>query len=138
MYLVLLGFGALLSGAGIVLSGAGLSLREGTFDASLFTPGVVAAVGGLLLIGLGLALRALQRIERALAARATLRVVRMPTAGAPRRLTSPAKRAYLRFRPNSGPFPLPLPQIRAMKSRRRLSHRERPTLLALATDRMRR
>ena len=67
MYLVLFGFGAVLTVAGIVLAGAGLSLREGTFDASLFTPGVVAAVGGLLLIGLGMALRTLQQIERALA-----------------------------------------------------------------------
>jgi hypothetical protein len=83
MYLVLFGFGAVLTVAGIVLAGAGLSLREGTFDASLFTPGVVAAVGGLLLIGLGMALRTLQQIERALAARAMPRVVQMPIAGAP-------------------------------------------------------
>ena len=46
MYLVLFGFGAVLSIAGIVFAGTGLSLREGTFDTSLFTPGVVAAVGG--------------------------------------------------------------------------------------------
>jgi hypothetical protein len=45
-----------------------------------FTPGVVAAVGGLLLIGLGLALRTLQQIERALAARPMLRVVQEPIA----------------------------------------------------------
>lgn len=82
MYLVLFGFGAILSIAGIVLAGAGLSLREGTFDTSLFTPGVVAAVGGLLLIGLGLALRTLQRIELALAARTMPRVVQAPFPGA--------------------------------------------------------
>jgi hypothetical protein len=105
MYLVLLGFGALLSGAGIVLSGAGLSLREGTFDASLFTPGVVAAVGGLLLIGLGLALRALQRIERALAARATLRVVQMPTAGAPETADESGEAGIFAFPPQQRPVP---------------------------------
>jgi hypothetical protein len=82
MYLVLLGFGAVLSVAGIMLAGAGLSLREGSFDAGLFTPGIVAAVGGLLLIGLGLALRTLQQIERALAARLMPRVVQEPIGGA--------------------------------------------------------
>jgi len=69
MYLLLLGFGAGLCAAGALLAGAGLSIREGSFDSGLFTPGIVAAVGGFLLIGLGLALRTLQRIEHALAAR---------------------------------------------------------------------
>ena len=64
MYLLLLGFGVGLSAAGILLAGAGLSIREGRFDSGLFTPGIVAAVGGFLLIGLGLALRTLQRIQR--------------------------------------------------------------------------
>jgi hypothetical protein len=82
MFLVLLGFGAVLSVAGIALAGAGLSLREGTFDASLFTPGIIAAIGGLLLIGLGLVLRTLQQIERTLAARAMPRAVQMPIAAA--------------------------------------------------------
>ena len=82
MYLVLFGFGSVLSIAGIVFAGTGLSLREGTFDTSLFTPGVVAAVGGLLLIGLGLALRTLQQIERALAARTMPRVAQTPIAAA--------------------------------------------------------
>jgi hypothetical protein len=82
MYLVLLGFGTILSVAGIVLAGAGLSLRDGSFNAGVFTPGIVAAVGGLLLIGLGLALRTLQQIERALAARPMPRVVQTPFTGA--------------------------------------------------------
>ncbi|HEX8809992.1 MAG TPA: hypothetical protein VF760_13480, partial [Xanthobacteraceae bacterium] len=46
-----------------------MSLRDGTFDAAILTPGIVAASGGLLLIGLGAGLRTLQRIERTLAAR---------------------------------------------------------------------
>jgi hypothetical protein len=81
MFLVLLGFGAVLSVAGMALARAGLSLREGTFDASLFTPGIIAAIGGLLLIGLDLVLRTLQQIERTLAARAMPRAVQMPIAG---------------------------------------------------------
>jgi hypothetical protein len=67
MYLVLLVFGAVLTIAGIVLGAAGISIHDHTFDASLVTPGVVAAAGGLILIGLGFALRVLQRIELALA-----------------------------------------------------------------------
>ena len=43
MYLILLGFGTILSVAGIVLAGAGLSLRDGSFDAGVFTPGIVGA-----------------------------------------------------------------------------------------------
>ena len=66
MYLLLLVFGAVLSVAGMVLAASGVSLHDRTFDATIVTPGVVAAVGGLLLIGLGLALRVLQRIEHAL------------------------------------------------------------------------
>jgi hypothetical protein len=82
MCLVLFGFGAVLSIAGVMLAGAGMSPREGTVDTTLFTPGIVAAVGGLLLIGLGSALRTLQRIERALAARTMPRVVQAPIPGA--------------------------------------------------------
>jgi hypothetical protein len=69
MYLLLLVFGGLLGAAGVVLGLSGLSLRDGTFDAAILTPGIVAAAGGLLLIGLGAGLRTLQRIERTLASR---------------------------------------------------------------------
>jgi hypothetical protein len=69
MYLFLLVFGAVLSVAGVILAASGLSVHDHTFDASLVTPGIVAVVGGLLLIGLGFALRVLQRIELALETR---------------------------------------------------------------------
>jgi hypothetical protein len=69
MYLLLLVFGGLLGAAGMVLAASGMSLRDGTFDAAILTPGIVAAAGGLLLIGLGAGLRTLQRIERTLASR---------------------------------------------------------------------
>jgi xanthosine utilization system XapX-like protein len=68
MYLLLLVFGAVLGVAGIVF--VGLSLRDGTFVAVL-TPGIVAVVGGFLMVGLGFGLRTLQRIEQALASRST-------------------------------------------------------------------
>lgn len=107
MYLVLFGFGAVLSVAGIVLAGAGLSLREGTFDASLFTPGVVAAVGGLLLVGLGMALRTLQQIERALAARAMPHVVQMPIAGAPETSDESGEAGIFAYPPQTKQAPTP-------------------------------
>jgi hypothetical protein len=69
MYLILLVFGAFLTAAGVALAAAGISIHDHAFDASIFTAGIVAAVGGSLLIGLGLALRVLQRIEQALATR---------------------------------------------------------------------
>ncbi len=72
MYLFLFAFGAVLGLAGIILAASGLSVHDRTFDASLVTPGIVAVVGGLLLIGLGFALRILQRIERALEMRPAL------------------------------------------------------------------
>ena len=73
MSLLLLAFGALLTAAGILLATFGVSIRDHTFDTSIITPGVVATVGGFLLIGLGLALRVLQRIEHALAVRSMQR-----------------------------------------------------------------
>jgi hypothetical protein len=69
MYLVLLVFGAVLTAAGIVLTASGVSLHDHAFDASIVTPGIVAAVGGLLLVGLGYGLRVLRRIEQSLASR---------------------------------------------------------------------
>jgi hypothetical protein len=76
MYLVLLVFGLVLTAAGTGLAASGVSLHDRIFDMTVVTPGIVAAIGGLLLIGLGLALRVLQRIERALAARPMPRVAR--------------------------------------------------------------
>jgi hypothetical protein len=76
MYLVLLVFGGVLTVAGIALAASGLSLHDHVFDMSIVTPGIVAAVGGLALIGLGMALRVLQRIELALATRQMPRVAR--------------------------------------------------------------
>src|SRR5690242_9885524 len=69
MSLLLLAFGGLLGAFGVVLSVSGISLRDATFDAAILTPGIIAAAGGVLLIGLGSGLRTLQRIERALTSR---------------------------------------------------------------------
>jgi hypothetical protein len=76
MYLVLLMFGLVLAVAGTGLAASGISVHDRIFDMTAVTPGIVAATGGLLLIGLGLALRVLQRIEQALATRPPPRVAR--------------------------------------------------------------
>ncbi len=69
MYAFLLILGAVIAAAGVLIAVPGLPLDGREFDASIITPGAVALVGGLILIGLGLAVRVLGRIERALAAR---------------------------------------------------------------------
>lgn len=77
----------------------GVSIHDHTFDTSIVTPGVVAAVGGMLLVGLGLALRVLQRIERALALRSMQR--------AEPALVPQAERAVLPHPPIQAPNPQP-------------------------------
>jgi hypothetical protein len=68
MPIVLLFLGAVTTAAGLALIGSGLSFRDG-IQTDLLTPGTIAAVGGLLLIAFGLAVREMRRIERAFAAR---------------------------------------------------------------------
>jgi len=67
MYALLMVFGVVVGAAGIALVGSGVSVQTHTFDPSVITPGMVAIVGGLLLIGIGIAVRQLGRIEKALA-----------------------------------------------------------------------
>src|SRR5215469_1770294 len=107
MYLFLLAFGALLSLAGVILAASGLSVHDHTFDASLITPGIVAVVGGLLLIGLGFALRVLQRIEQALEARPAMpRAARAGATLAP----AAASAAEPQSEASRIPFPVRFPQ----------------------------
>lgn len=100
MYLLLLMFGGLLGAAGVVLAGLGISPRDGTFDAAILTPGIVAAVGGLLLVGLGAGLRTLQRIERTLASRPVPRGLPIAeSAKAPESVETPREPARIPFAP---------------------------------------
>jgi hypothetical protein len=66
MYMLLLAFGVVLTIAGLILAASGVSIHDRTFDMTIATPGIVAVVGGLALVGLGMALRVLQRIEHGL------------------------------------------------------------------------
>jgi hypothetical protein len=80
MYVFLLVLGTAIAAAGVVLIGPGLPLGGQEYDASIITPGAISIVGGLILIGLGLAVRVLGRIEKALAARALPQPVVQPEA----------------------------------------------------------
>ena len=75
MSLFLLVLGAVTTAAGFILVASGVVLPEGTIGVEVVTPGTIAAVGGLILVGIGLAVRQLQHIERALAGRPGLRPV---------------------------------------------------------------
>jgi hypothetical protein len=104
MYLFLFAFGAVLSVAGLVLAASGLSVHDHTIDGSLMTSGIIAVVGGLLLIGLAFALRLLQRIEQVLA---------MPLA-APRAVRAsetpePVNASAAAAKPPGGSLPTPTP-----------------------------
>lgn len=69
MSVFLLLLGVVTTAAGLALVVSGVTIHDGAFDTDVVTPGTIAAVGGLLLVGMGLAVRELRRIERALAAR---------------------------------------------------------------------
>jgi len=79
---VLTRYGRQLGGlaAGLVLVGSGF--RDGGFQTEVLTPGTIAAIGGLLLIAFGLAIREMRRIEQSLAARSALRAPRLDDAAA--------------------------------------------------------
>ena len=114
MYAFLLILGAVIAAAGVVLIGPGLPFGGRDYDASIVTPGAVAIVGGLILIGLALAVRVLGRIEKALAARplpqpvlqeeAAASAIEEPAAAAPARIPFPPK-------PVAEPAPPPAPAI---------------------------
>jgi hypothetical protein len=82
MPFVLLVLGVATTLAGLLLMGSGLSLRDGTFNTDVLTPGAIAVVGGLLLVGFDFLVRQLRRVERALAARSMppfARAIEAPT-----------------------------------------------------------
>ena len=112
MYAFLLILGAVIAAAGVVLIGPGLPFGGRDYDASIVTPGAVAIVGGLILIGLALAVRVLARIEKALAARPLPHPVLQEAAAAPA-IEEPAAAAPARipFPPKPEPAPPPAPAV---------------------------
>lgn len=69
MYAFLLALGAAIVAAGLALVASGVSLQDRAFDVTTVTPGIVAIVGGCILVGLSFVVRALLRVERALMAK---------------------------------------------------------------------
>jgi hypothetical protein len=82
MYAFLLSLGAAITAAGIALVASGVSLEDRAFDASGVMPGIIAVIGGCILIGLSFVVRALLRVERALGARAAARAAQADEASA--------------------------------------------------------
>ena len=82
MYAFLLSLGAAITAAGIALVASGVSLEDRAFDASGAMPGIIAIIGGCILIGLSFVVRALLRVERALGARAAARAAQADGASA--------------------------------------------------------
>ena len=116
MYAFLLILGAVIAAAGVVLIGPGLPFGGRDYDASIVTPGAVAIVGGLILVGLALAVRALGRIEKALAARPLPHPVPQEEAAAPAtEETAAAAPARIPFppKPVTEPAPPPAPAVAA-------------------------
>jgi hypothetical protein len=101
MYALLVILGAVIAAAGVLIAVPGLPFEGRDFDASIITPGAVAVVGGLILIGLGLAVRVLSRIEKALATRALPHAVPQEIAV---RAAAPAVE-------EPEPLPAPLPAV---------------------------
>jgi hypothetical protein len=76
MYVSLLIVGTAIVAAGIALVGSGVSIQDHTFDPAVITPGAVAVVGGLILIGLAFVMQQLRNIEKAIARRPVVSSVR--------------------------------------------------------------
>ena len=76
MPIVLLLLGVVTTAAGLVLIGTGLIPRDGAFQTEILTPGTIAAVGGLLLIAFGIAIREMRRVERLFATRPSSQAAR--------------------------------------------------------------
>lgn len=76
MALLLLLLGAVTAAAGVVLVASGVTMHDGSLDLEIVTPGTIATIGGLLLVGMGLAVRELHRIEHTLAMRPMLHPAR--------------------------------------------------------------
>ncbi len=107
MYAFLLVLGSVIAAAGLALVASGISFQEHTFDLGSVTPGTVAIIGGLILIGLAMVVRALLRVEQALMARATPRA---PRAGEALGAVIASGQAAIPFPPKPAAAPRPQPE----------------------------
>jgi len=122
MFVFLLVLGAVVSAAGAALVASGAALHDGALDATLITSGMIAAVGGLILIGIAFGVRVLERIERALAVKPMPRatrpgepVVAIERPSPPARIPFPPK-SNAEARPAPPPLPPAIPAAPAVPS----------------------
>ena len=106
MPIVLLLLGMVTTAAGLVLIGTGLISRDGAFQTEILTPGTIAAVGGLLLIAFGIAVREMRRVERLFATRPSSQAARADEAVAA--ALNVAVPAPSPLEPKQEPPPLPV------------------------------
>jgi hypothetical protein len=109
MYVFLLVLGSFIAVAGSGLVASGVSIQEHTYDASNLTPGMIAIIGGCVLIGLGLVVRALLRVERALRAPAA-HPVRAEEASSTAALVQQGESTNIPFPAKPKPKAIPQPQ----------------------------
>ena len=91
MYLVLFAVGLLITAAGFVTIGFGIPINAFSLGNTLIIAGTVAVVGGLILIGLGAAIRQLNRIAEALNSRPLARPAACCARALPSCRTSPTR-----------------------------------------------
>jgi hypothetical protein len=108
MSVFLLVLGSFISVAGLGLVASGVSIQEHTFDASNLTPGMIAVIGGCVLIGLGLVVRALLRVEHTLRA-PVARPLRAEEAAGSAALAQPGEGTNIPFPPKPKTIPQPQP-----------------------------
>ncbi len=108
MYVFLLVLGSFIAAAGLGLVASDVSFHEHTFDASNLTPGMIALIGGCILIGLGLVVRALLCVERALSAPVTRALRAGDAVGAAAvALAQQSEAAGIPFAPKARPKAIP-------------------------------
>lgn len=109
MYALLLILGAVITAAGLALVASGVSIQQHAFDATNVTPGTIAVIGGLILIGLAFVVRALLRVERALVARPMPRPARPGEAAGAASVAQSSEPAAIPFPPKPKTAPQPAP-----------------------------
>jgi hypothetical protein len=103
MSILLFVIGAITLIAGALAIGFGIPINEFSFGNTLIMAGATAAVGGLIVIGLGAVVSHLQRVAEVIASRAPLRPNRAPDVADTGRAPPPPSR--MTFSPKSKPEP---------------------------------
>jgi hypothetical protein len=109
MSFVLLVLGTVIAAVGIVMIGFGIPINEFSLGNTLIIAGTTALVGGLIVTGLGAAIRQLRRIAESQTSRPALRPTRIsepfdPVMATPARAASASSRPSFPPRPRNSPM----------------------------------